>query len=188
MKNITIFLLLLASFNNYAQKVELPSFKYTGEEFSQKVNKFIAKHNKLHVYISNYISKNYFHLHTSLCNTGIALLKFRINTSGEITEMAVSKTTPFPLSQALKEALMASAKYWHPIKTENSKLLIQPFLYNYHSECKEMQYDFYSLNGGIFEFDDDIKVSNLECIILNPLVTSSNVEEFDLNEVQKEKN
>lgn len=179
---------MFASYQNYAQTDEIPSFEYTGNEFSSEVDKFISKNNQVYLYISNYISKNYFHLNTTLCSKGVGLLKFRISETGEIKEIAVSKTTPLSLSQALKEALMASARYWHPIKTKDSKLLIQPFLYDYHSQCKEMQYDFYSLNGGIFEFDDDIKVSNFECIILNPLVTSAGVEEYDLNELQKKKN
>jgi hypothetical protein len=62
---------------------------------------------------------------------------------------------------------------------------ISAILYDYHSQCQNVQFDFYSLDGGIFEFDDDLKASNLECIILNPLVTSSGVEEYDLNERQK---
>ncbi|MCZ8023741.1 MAG: hypothetical protein O9294_18430 [Cytophagales bacterium] len=181
MKKIFIVLsLTLGYFYGNSQTKNIPTFSYTGNEFSPSVDKFIAKQNQLYLYITNYLSSNYSSLHTTLCNNGVTLLKFRIDRNGKLVEISVSKTTPPLLSQALKEALTKSEKYWKSSKKKGTKLLIQPIFYDYHSQCDLIKYDFYSLQGGIFEFDDNTKISNLDCVFFDPLLTSSGIEESDL--------
>lgn len=179
MEKIIISLaLLFCSLCTYDQtKDTVPTFTYTGNDFSAEANKFVAKDSQLDVYMSNYLSKNYFYLHDSLCHTGIALLKFKIDAATYITDISCSETTPALLASALKKTLQKSEPYWKRGKGRASQWILQPVLYDYHTKCKTIQHDFYSLKGGIFRFDDNSKVNNVECLILDPLVMSSGVEE-----------
>jgi|GEM_PF-4805858 len=176
--SVMIVLVLLTSSNLRAQIRSHPEFLYNGKEFGDGVNRYLQNEKSFSSYISIYLSKLHFYLHSSLCNRGVALIKFKVNNNGLLSDLAVSKQAPSALSVALKEALIASQKYWKAGKAET--LFIQPVVYNFDIDCKEITTDQYSEFGGFFLFDDGFLPSKTNCIILEPVVINSGVKDFDL--------
>jgi hypothetical protein len=126
---LPILLLLAIAVNSQPTK---PYFNYTGNDFRPKINAFVTKQNTLSHYMANYFGSNFFHLYDSLCNQGAGLVKFRINKSGKLTDVACSSTFPKLLREALTTAIMASERYWVVSSMESeSEWIVLPVVYDY---------------------------------------------------------
>lgn len=163
-----------------AQHNEIPDFKYDGNEFNEGTNKFVSNHRNISTYLSTYVHTNHRNVY-SLCHQGVALVRFKFDDDGRIKDIACSMTAPQEISIALKNAIKASEKYWTIDKNKKyNKWFIQPFVYQFGFNCTKTNFDSYSIHGGIFAFDDGYNLEVIDCIIFEPITTSSGVDEIPL--------
>jgi hypothetical protein len=177
-KVLIICLFLVTSSDVSSQTNNTPAFQYTGNEFSPGINKFVAKHNSLNLYMTNYLLERYPNWRDSLCNTTVGFIKFRISDSGKINDVSCSKTFRRFVSQVLKEALQKSEPYWVlPGKTQ-TKWILQPVMYNCHL-CEEIPDDSRCETERMFVFDDSSMLDWQEFLILDPWLSSAVACDFD---------
>jgi hypothetical protein len=174
MKTIFFALLVLQVISEvaFSQSIDQPQFNYTGTEFTPAVDKFIGKHQMLRLYLSRYLSTNEPQIY-SKCLKGVVMVRFRFEEHGKISEINCSKTAPEELRIALKKAIKASEKYWVVPAEFNTKQhwFVQPITYEWGGgKCSSP--DYFSMQGGLFEYDDGPK-GDFMCTFLSTLVTSS---------------
>lgn len=173
-----LVLLLLLSFPAFSQS-DIPLFKYTGTEFSDGINKWVSKFDMVGVYVTNYVAKNYFDIR-AICNEGVALVRFKFDSLGRITDVGCSTITPREIAKAFKEAVQASQQYWVHQRgvLVSDRWYVLPVVYSYGINCKagKIQVGF-SMRGGPFEFDDGSPLTTLNCIMFEPWITHAGVDE-----------
>ena len=185
LKSGLLFILILYHSTTMLGQSINPGFNYNGDDFSPKLNAFVTKRNTPGCYIGNYFHKNFFHLYDSLCNQGAGLVRFRFNESGKLIDLSCSKTFPRILNQALKTAVLASEKYWVISGIESySKWIVLPVIYDYHVICDDnrqsIKHDTYDDSGGMFRFEDNTVVKDLECMLLEPMLISTGILDREL--------
>jgi hypothetical protein len=175
-----VLLLWASSFQSFSQ-TDIPLFNYTGTEFKGALNKFVSQHNILNVYISNHVAKNNFGIR-EICHEGITFIRFKFDSLGKLKQIGCSITTPPKIAKAFKDAVQASEEYWVHEKEVpvNERWYVQPVVYTFGINCKKKETDLFSLKGGPFRFDDNSSVTTLECVMFEPWITSSGVDEVDL--------
>ena len=66
----------------------------------------------------------------------VYFVQFKIDAASHITDIACSETTPALLASALKKTLQKSEPYWKRGKGRASQWILQPVLYDYHTNAK----------------------------------------------------
>ena len=173
---VLICSILMASCSN----AQIPVFKYSGNEFSPELNKFITHHgNNVSLYVANVLAKDHREFHNSLCNTGVVFVRFKISPNG-VSDIVCTKSSSDIILSALKDAIRATEKYWVTERGAKEQLFVLPFIYDYRKNgCGATQVKD-SFNKGLFEFEDGSDPYNISYILLPPVTPSSGVEESDL--------
>lgn len=165
----------------YSQTENATSFNYTGTEFKEYLNKLIEKHQSIGTYLSIHVSQNNKEFY-SVCHQGVAFVRFKLDETGKIKDIGCSQTTPIQIAKALKEAIMASEKYWIviPNSRDENTWLIQPVIYDLGINCDKKVNDVFTAKGSFFQFDDGSIVTDMVCLIFEPWITKSGVDEKTL--------
>lgn len=185
MKKAFITVLCIAAIieTSYSQdSLTYSRFDYTGNEFSSKMNEHTRKfRNTLSGYLGNTfaLDKNFALVMDTTCESGVALIKFKVKDNGVLTNLACTRSTPPVLAKIFKDAVAKSAKYWKA-KGNANLYYILPVHYNFTYNCGDKEIKMKALvSDYIYNFDDGIKVEETPCIILRSYKFSAGIKEED---------
>ncbi len=178
---VVAFLVILPLCSCLAQEIRaMAKFDYDGNEFTPGIDKFIRQdgHGTLNIYVANYIARELKLYSDTVCETGIALVKFKLTGKDGVTDVACTKYTPPALAKVYKEAVQKSSKYWR-VTRDIDMYYVLPVHYNYKTRCGELieNKKGQHWNEIIFYFDDGTSLEETTCVILRSVWNTTGVNE-----------
>lgn len=178
---LLLFVLILPTIRGFSQdSLYAAKFNYDGKEFGGKMDDYIHKRaNNFTHYLANYLARDEesFIFKISACETGIAMIKFKVKAGSGVTEVACTKTTNPAWAKLLKDAVKHSSRYWTP-RGDSGLCYILPIYFNFHHSCDDRQiYEEDMRTNDVFDFDDGARFGDERCFVFRSLQASTGAKE-----------